>query len=726
MKFHLLLYLFVILSFPLFAQTYERLSVDLVLNGKTLQNPLTGGINTPQLSKVDFNEDGIEDLYIFDRAANIHLAFLHDGTAGTTNYTYAPTYTEHFPPIEHFVLMRDYDQDGIKDMFAFSDTPGISGITVFKGYYKAGKIAFERYPFPTNQDFPVLYFPLASGTIIPVYVALNDYPAVDDVDEDGDLDILTFNAAGGFLEYFVNQSVERGYGADSLIYELEDRCWGGFYESGLTPAVDFSLERGSCYETANTIENRHAGSTVLSLDLDENCGKELILGDLSFENLIALNNVGDCDEAWVTTQDIDFPSYDVPAKTALFPAAFYLDIDYDGRKDLVVTPNNDDNTADYFNMWWYRNVGTSEVPNFELQNRSFLTETMLDLGTGSHPTFVDYNGDNLMDIVVGTVGYFENAGSRDPRLVLLENVGTSTAPKYEVVDANFLNFSQFKAQTWNFSPAFGDLDGDGDLDLLVGEETGSIFFVENIATSNAIFRGGTIQPNYMDIDIGAASTPHLVDVNGDGLLDLLVGERNGNVNYFQNVGTVRAARFQSDQTVSPNTQLFGRIDAREPGFITGFSTPVAIAMKDGIKFASGTAKGQIELYDFNATDLSTNFELLAAPMGEIREGRRSHASFADINNDGILEAIVGNYRGGLAMYQTDLLSDKDISNQTSITEFDDFRVFPNPSTGKLYWETTETFDEIRIYSILGQSLLHTSINYQRQQLDLANFDAGIY
>ncbi|MEN0051008.1 MAG: VCBS repeat-containing protein, partial [Bacteroidota bacterium] len=645
-----LLWLSLLLPTLVCAQTYERLSVEFIQNGKALPNALVGGINTPQLSKVDFNNDGVQDLYIFDRAANVHLCFLHDGVVGSTNYIFAPEYAINFPDLQHFVLLRDYNQDGIQDLFAFSDTPGIPGLIAFRGYYdEDNRIAFERYATPTNQDFPVLYFPLDSGTATPIYVALNDYPSIDDIDSDGDLDILTFNAAGGFMEYYINLSIEKGYGTDSLIYEVRDKCWGGFYESGLQPDVDLSDRKGRCFDALQTVESRHAGSTVLSLNLDGDCAKEVILGDLSFENLIMLENGGDCSEAWMIGQDINFPSYNTPAQTALFPAAFYLDIDNDGAKDLVSTPNNDDNTADYFNVWFYKNIGSNEDPQFTLQNRSFLTEQTLDFGSGSNPTFVDYDQDGLMDIVVGTVGYFVDSGNRDPRLLLWENIGTPTAPRYELVDEDWLNFSQFKEQTWNFAPTFGDLDGDGDEDLLVGDEFGALFYVENIASTNATFQAATIRPNYMDIDIGASSTPHLVDINLDGLIDLLVGERNGIVNYFPNIGTKTEANFNPDQTQAPNNEIFGRIDAREPQFFTGFSSPVVISDNKDRKVVTGTAKGQLEIYDLNENGLDKAFEIEQTVFGNIKEGRRSKATFADINQDGKLEVLVGNYRGGLAL-----------------------------------------------------------------------------
>ncbi|MEM8525584.1 MAG: FG-GAP-like repeat-containing protein [Bacteroidota bacterium] len=724
----LLFLLGLLLPTLVFSQTYERLSVEFIQNGETLPNALVGGINTPQLSKVDFNNDGIEDLYIFDRAANVHLCFLHDGVVNSTNYTFAPEYAANFPDLEHFVLLRDYNQDGTQDLFAYSDTPGIASLVAFTGYYdENNRIAFKRYETPTEQDFPVLYTAFSRDSETPIYVALNDYPSIDDVDGDGDLDILTFNIAGGFLEYIINRSVERGYGTDSLIYEIADQCWGGFYESGLQPDVSLSETRGSCFDAAQMVESRHAGSTVLSLNLDADCDKEVILGDLSFENLIMLENGGDCQEAWMTSQDVNFPSYDTPAQTALFPASFYLDIDNDGNKDLISAPNNNDNTEDYFNMWFYKNTGSNENPQFELKNRSFLTEETLDFGSGSNPTFFDYNQDGLMDIVVGTVGYFVDSGNRDPRLVLWENIGTPTEPRYELADEDWLDFSQFKSQTWNFTPTFGDLDNDGDEDLLVGDEFGKLFYVENIADEDATFRAAAIRPNYMDVDIGGSSTPHLVDINQDGLLDLLIGERNGNVNYYPNIGTREQAKFQTDATQSPNNQLFGRIDAREPQFITGFSAPVVISDNRNRKVVTGTAKGQLEIYDLNENNFEATFELEQAIFGNIKEGRRSKATFADINQNGKLEVLVGNYRGGLALYSTDLVSDASVSTTATFAQ-SDLKIYPNPASDRIFWSSEHLrIDAIRLTSVLGQTLLDVNISQTNNALDLPeDLSAGVY
>ncbi|MBK8492548.1 MAG: VCBS repeat-containing protein [Saprospirales bacterium] len=197
---------------------FERLSFPAGVDGNPIANPFTGGLNNPQPSKVDLNNDGVEDLFVFDRYGNIPLTFLYTGQAGEVDYTYAPEYAANFPPLANWVLLRDYNNDGIQDIFAHFPTP-IQGIQVFRGYYDTDdKIAFEPFNF-CCEDYNIMYYTLANGTTTQVYVSPTDYPVLDDVDGDGDLDVLTFSIGGGYVEYFQNRSVEMGYGLDSLKFK---------------------------------------------------------------------------------------------------------------------------------------------------------------------------------------------------------------------------------------------------------------------------------------------------------------------------------------------------------------------------------------------------------------------------------------------------------------------------------------------------------------------------
>ena len=73
-----------------------------------------------------------------------------------------------------------------------------------------------------------------------------DYPVVDDLDNDGDLDILTMIQSGDKVVFFKNISLEKGYTTDTLIYELADDCWGRFGLRPDTQALSLSLDFDMC------------------------------------------------------------------------------------------------------------------------------------------------------------------------------------------------------------------------------------------------------------------------------------------------------------------------------------------------------------------------------------------------------------------------------------------------------------------------------------------------
>ncbi|KAA3641141.1 MAG: VCBS repeat-containing protein, partial [Bacteroidetes bacterium] len=436
------------------AQPTGRLAVNFIVDGNELSNPLTGGLNAPQLSEVDLNDDGIMDLFIYDRIGSRVLTFLNSGE-GSGSYTYAPEFEVNFPPVNGWMLLRDYDGDDIMDIFAYSDQI-VSGVMVFKGEYEDGKIKFVRHNF--DELLNIIFVPLQTGGSTQLYVSEIDIPAIDDIDCDGDLDIMTFSIGGGYIDWFRNVSVEEGYGMDSLHYVLETNCWGGVFESGISNDLNLASGPGDCYDgfwDDDSVDDRHSGSTLLTFDRDGDGDKELALGDISFTNLILLNNGGDCEETWFNAQEGNFPAEDVGVDLPIFPAGYYLDADNDGVKDLMVAPNSTTAAEDYNALWFYKNTATTESPNFQLQKQDFLIESMLDLGSGAQPAFVDYNADGLLDLVIGNYSYFVPFGDRDPRLFLFLNTGTEENPEFTLEDDDFLNMRQFSQSSYKSAPNFG-------------------------------------------------------------------------------------------------------------------------------------------------------------------------------------------------------------------------------------------------------------------------------
>ena len=89
------------------------------------------------------------------------------------------------------MLLRDYNNDGVKDIFCYSDIIGIDGVIVYTGKYEQGKLTFTRKNH--GPPFNLLSYKPGTGGTLQIYVSKIDYPAIEDVDCDGDLDILTFN-----------------------------------------------------------------------------------------------------------------------------------------------------------------------------------------------------------------------------------------------------------------------------------------------------------------------------------------------------------------------------------------------------------------------------------------------------------------------------------------------------------------------------------------------------
>lgn len=715
-------YLILFLSLSVNAQILEPIYPEFIVDGQTLKEATVGGLSSPQFSEVDLNNDGIQDLYIYDKIGQLSLTYLNGGTPNQVDYSYAPVYQKNFPTLIEWVIMRDYNGDGIQDIFAYSSTPGIPGIEVYTGYYtEENQIAFRQNNLSGGQ-FNIIYYPGNSGNNN-LFVSSVDYPSIDDIDGDGDLDIVTFNLAGGIVELYENQSVERGFGKDSLQFTLVDRCWGKFFESGISKEVDLSTSPGECAINFRASEPRsglHAGSTVLTIDLDNDGDKEVILGDISFTNLNLLMNGGTSEEAFMTDQDIAFPSNDVSVDLPLFPAAFYLDVNNDGAKDMLVSPNlGNDIGETYEVVWYYENVATTENPVFELRQKDLFVEDMLDYGTGAQPVYVDYNQDGLQDLVVGNKSFFVPGGNRNARVYLYENIGTATAPKYELKEADLFNLNVFSQNSWRFTPTFGDLDGDGDLDALIGEEFGNLFYAENIAGPDQPFQFAPAVFGYQDLDVGQSSRPQIIDVNRDGVLDLVIGERNGNLNYFENTGTTQNPTFPSD----PTNNFFGKVDARGTNQVTGYSAPTILEMEGIFQLFVGNEGGKILQYNGIEGNVGGTFTQVTNNYGNLLTGAEIHPAFADIDKDGFLELAVGNIRGGLSFFKTNLKNQ--LTDITTLSEETFITVAPNPSNKQLTIEVGTAIDplQLKIYSLNGQLLVNQSF---KSSVFIGNLIEGMY
>ena len=220
----------------------------------------------------------------------------------------------------------------------------------------------------------------------------------------------------------------------------------------------------------------------------------------------------------------NIPLYDTVIPGSRIKPTF-VDIDNDGDKDLFAGVN--DGTIHYF-----ENTGSATAPVMVERTGAANPLDTVDVGDNAAPSLVDIDDDSDLDVFIGdnngTVRYFQNTGTQTAP-VFAEQIGA--ANPLNGVDVGYAS-----------APTFSDIDGDSDFDAFIGEGDGNVNYFENTGTVNAptlVEQVGTANP-LNGVDIGLHSTPTFVDLDNDSDLDVVIGESDGNINYFENTGTVNA------------------------------------------------------------------------------------------------------------------------------------------------------------------------------------------
>jgi Secretion system C-terminal sorting domain/FG-GAP-like repeat len=519
---------------------------------------------------------------------------------------------------------------------------------------------------------------------------------------------------------------------------LQDKCWGKFYESGLTKKLDLSTSAAKCFGTSIIPEaprdGLHAGSTVLTFDNDGDGDVEILLGDISFKNINMAINGGTKTAAWMNEQDNAFPNVTDPVNIEIFPTPFLFDANNDGKKDFFAAPNNINSSEDINAAWYYENTGTNTKPAFQLRQKTFLIDEMLDFGSYTAPTFADVDGDGLTDIVVGVGNTYKNNNDIEGHLVLLKNIGTKNNPKFKIIDDNWLNFKQFTNNSFFFAPTFGDIDSDGDQDLFVGESSGALFFVENKggAGKPMLFDASQLSNNYeyQKIDAGQNSVPQVVDLNRDGLQDLVLGESNGILFYYKNIGTKNVPKFEPNKKSSINIDTLGYVDVKQAQASKGYASPVVMDFNGKFQMFVSSVQGKIAQYNNIDKNLNGTFNLVNPDWGKVREGFAQNIAMTDINNDGVLDLLVGNQRGGLSFYQTNLTTQgKDVAVQEAFSPLEKIRLMPNPASHQVRIVLENKQDKIynvQIFNSLGQILYQDKMTENSLDLSIETWQKGVY
>lgn len=719
-----------------YSQSTGLADIPITLDTGTLSNPYTGGTLTPQFNQIDLNFDGVLDIVIFDRSGEILTPYIYD--VSTQQYLYRPQYREIFPELNSLLIIRDYNFDGVPDIYTMDIFSNSNSMVVYKGSIESDAYHWEivEHAF---QPIPYIYYE-RNGQFNPVYNLFIDKPEIIDIDGDGDLDILSFDPGGLSIEYYQNMTIEEGRDYDDHYYVLGDECFGDFIESGTNSEIFLSDTQGACYTgmfTQNIVETRHSGSTITAFDEDGDGDMELLIGDILSNHLIMLRNGGTADSAWMTEIDARYPSYDIPADFPVWLAGYVMDVDHDGTSDLIVSSNDKNNGDNISNAWLYRNANTSGY-NLTYVQDDFLKESTIDLGEYTSPKFVDVDMDGLIDIICATRGDYNNNANDQARLLYFRNNGSVSTPSYILEDDDYLEMNSLTNLSFEFHPGFGDLDSDGDIDLLVGENNGYLYYYENIAGANAPFEFADPIWQYMDIRPGNTSKPAIYDVDGDGLKDIVTGKRNkntnpinervGSLNFYKNIGTIGNPMFDHNNFAEQNWFTLGNVVGEAQGSSTASSSPAFYDTDNESLLFIGTGIGDIQVYGGDFSDYKMSYDTLTLQLGDIYEGRNSVVDVADIDEDGYLEMVIGNERGGLALYNTTVESNTGaiLNGVDDVFQIDAHLVYPNPASNLITIQSIDIIEKVCIANHLGQVVASYHADDYTYSIPLNDYSPGLY
>ncbi len=710
-------------------------------NGDSLRFPWAGGMWNAMFSNIDVNGDGKQDLFVFDHADSTVQIYLAQGF-GT--YNFAPDYGAYFPQMKTWAFLRDYNRDGKPDIFAYSRSFG-AAFEVYKNTSTSAGLSFKLI-----TDELLTHASVRQNYTTNIYTDGVNMPSIADMDGDSDLDILAMDPSGLVATYYKSRDADRNGstnlgGYDSLWYEPVDDNWGMFIGIGgistlpdsFVHAPQIGLLGGNHY-----CKNKHAGGNLLTLDKDGDGDHDLLYSDINGAGFSMVENgrigSGKC---YDTLVKID-TGY-IRSKVPFYPGASHVDVDGDGKRDLLLTPMALNVSASRKSVYYYHNVGTDKKPDFRYAANDFLQSEMIDEGRSAVPAFYDADGDKRPEfMVVATAGEYSDNNYAYDKLVLYRNLNPKGKAKFIREQSDYLGLSSLKIS--GMAPVFADMNADGRPDLVLGAADGKLRYFEASAVSG---RRDTFQskisPSLDTIDVGNFSYPAIGDVDGDGRQDLIIGSSSATLVYYRNFrydSTGAAGKYPAFAHV---TDTLGLVLARDTaaGYPGATLPTIGDLDHDGHQdLMLGTRSGELFVYrniaSFKGSPWKAEAHIIRNQLINLQYMTGSHygsysaPALACLNGDSIEDVVVGNTKGGLNYFANYTSKAVAIAEQRPEDQLNEIKIYPNPSQGQfnLILPADRNSYSISVYNTQGQiiSLVENNFRSGLHQINLLNASSGMY
>ncbi len=652
---------------------HRELNLIPVSDGSGLiKNIFSGGHNNLEYQFVDIDNDEDLDIFFLDSDKTFGL-FENIGNKFNPEYKY---------------LINKPNNLFFSNWFYFVDIDNDNDFDYFTG--NNDQISYYQNNGSINSpSFILVQDTVWDDTGQPIYSEFGSNALFADIDNDDDLDFFSGNSAGT-VKFYENIGTQTNFNFKFITNE-----WQNLYIVG-------TLAENSL----------HGASSLDFIDINDDDDLDLFWGDFFSNSLYFIENQGNSISPDMQKISDVYPINSDSVNTSGFNMPRFTDIDSDGDYDLFVSVLYDPTVPQ--SLMFYENTGNAQSANHILRTNDFLK--MLDVGNNSSPVFVDIDNDGDLDLFIGS---FNNPNGS---IHFLENTGTVSNPSFYYSDSQYFNIMSDLVVT----PAFGDLDNDGDYDLLAGKLNGTIdFYLNNGTPVSANFQNSILLRNNNDdsIDVGSSSSPFLMDVDGDSDLDLAIGGFNGKLSFYENTGNPASYEFTS------NPAYFGTLD------IGDNSTPFFIDYNedDVLDLFSGSRNGEMFYFKNDGNNISPIWSLITNQFIPENFGGNTFPCFFDIDNDTDSDLFLGNVKGGLYFYLNSMITSV---AEWELTPVDNYSIaaFPNPfnpSTRIKYTIPDNGFVNLSVYNLLGEKIaqlvneIKTAGEYE-SEFDGSGLASGVY